>query len=72
MRISLVSTLLALGLFGAEGLAQTYRVRHERGTDFEKFKTFAWLEGTKVRDEASHAYIVQFITDAWLPRRIGG
>ncbi len=63
MRISLLFTLLALVLSGADGLAQTYRVRWERGTDFEKYKTYAWLDGTKVYDETSHSYIVQFIAD---------
>ena len=63
MRISFVLTILALALSGTDSLAQTYRVRHERGTDYEKFKTFAWMDGTRVYDETSHDYIVQFITD---------
>lgn len=63
MRMSFVLTLLALALSGANTFAQTYRVRYERGTDFEKFKTFAWMEGTRVSDETSHNHIVQFITD---------
>lgn len=49
-RVVLFAIILAEGLFAAAVDAQTIRVQWERGTDFSKYRTFAWVEGQSARD----------------------
>ena len=41
--------------------AQTTRVQWQRGTDFTKYQTYAWTEGTHVDDDANHRVIMEYV-----------
>ena len=59
---SLRLTLLVVILLAAtQAMSQTVRVRWERNTDFEKYQTYTWLDGTRVKDETSHRFIVEYV-----------
>jgi hypothetical protein len=55
------TVLLALAAGLASGQPPTVRVQWERGTDFSKYQTYAWLEGTRALDDEADALIVNTV-----------
>jgi hypothetical protein len=53
-------TILLLSVL-AQG--PSVRVQWERGTDFSKYQTYAWIEGTRALDDEADAIIVQAVDD---------
>ena len=53
--------LVVILLAATQAMSQTVRVRWERTTDFDKYQTYAWLDGTRVKDDQSHRFIVEYV-----------
>src|SRR5215831_5252345 len=49
--------------------AQKVKIEYDQATDFSKFKTFAWVQGTPLFDPELDAYVRNSITD--MLRHIG-
>jgi hypothetical protein len=58
LRLTLMVVIL---LAATQAMSQTVRVRWEPTTDFDKYQTYAWLEGTRVKDAHSHRFIVEYV-----------
>jgi hypothetical protein len=61
MRIGTLVTALGLALVSATASAQTVTYDYDKGTDFSKLKTYAWIDGITLRDELNHKRIVSAI-----------
>ncbi len=53
--------MLLLLLVAGSALAQQVSVDYDKGTDFSKYKTFAWVEGTPAQNPMVHQRIVEGI-----------
>jgi hypothetical protein len=67
-RITSLVTAAALTLFGAALTAQTISYDYDKGADFSKFRTYAWVGGATLPDQINHARIVGAV-DAQLASR---
>jgi hypothetical protein len=56
-----LTVLVVILLAATQAMAQTVRVQWERTTDFDKYQTYAWLDGTRVKDDHSHRFIVDYV-----------
>ena len=59
---TLVSAVLTICL-GTMVLCQHVAVDFDKGSDFSRFKTYAWVPGTDVPDELNHKRIVRAVDD---------
>jgi hypothetical protein len=58
----------SLALLGTVAFAQNVTYDFDRGADFSKFKTYAWVRGTNLNDELNHKRIMRAV-DAQLASR---
>jgi Domain of unknown function (DUF4136) len=71
MRMRIATTFVVaagLALAGSVAFAQAVTYDFDRTADFSKFKTYAWVQGTNLRDELNHERVVNAI-DAQLVRK---
>jgi hypothetical protein len=61
MRIARFVATASLALLGTVAFAQNVTYDYDRGADFSKFKTYAWVRGTSVNDELNHKRIVRAV-----------
>jgi hypothetical protein len=58
MRIATLLTALTLALTSATANAQSVSFDYDKGADFAKLKTYAWIDGTILLDEFNHKRVV--------------
>jgi uncharacterized protein DUF4136 len=68
MRIAAFVVAAGLALAGSVALAQAVTYDFDRTADFSKFKTYTWVQGTRVSDELNHERVVNAI-DSQLARK---
>jgi Domain of unknown function (DUF4136) len=61
MRIATFATAVGVALAGTIAIAQTVTYDFDRGTNFGKYKTYAWTRGTELADQLNHARVVRSI-----------
>lgn len=61
-------TGIAMVVAGAALMAQTVSYDYDKGADFKRFKTYAWVGGATLPDQLNHARIVGAV-DAELAQR---
>ena len=61
MRISTFAIAAGLALMGTVALAKTVTYDYDSGTDFSRYKTYAWSGGTELTDELNHARVVRAV-----------
>jgi uncharacterized protein DUF4136 len=61
MRLATFVSAALLIVTGAIGVAQSVNYDFDKGTDFSKFKTYAWVRGTELADELNHSRVVSAI-----------
>lgn len=54
----LAALITTLSLLSTAAAAQQVTYDYDRGTDFARFKTYAWVDGTILQDEFNHRRIV--------------
>ena len=62
MRITNFVTAAAVVLMGTIGLAQTITYDYDKSTDFSRFRTYAWVEGTNLTDQFNHQRVVDAVS----------
>jgi hypothetical protein len=68
MRIATFVTAACMVLLGTVALAQSVTYDFDRGVNFNKYRTYAWVSGTNLPDALNHRRIVNAI-DAQLAAR---
>jgi hypothetical protein len=58
--IAKLATIASLSLSSAAS-AQSVSYDYDKGTDFSKLKTYAWVSGTNLRDELNHKRIMDAV-----------
>lgn len=58
MRIATFVTTVCLTLLSTVAFAQSVTFDFDKGTDFSRFRTYAWVRGTNVPDALNHGRIV--------------
>jgi hypothetical protein len=48
-------------LTATDAVSQTVRVRWDKNAEKKEYLTYAWLEGTHVKDQQTHRYIVDYV-----------
>ncbi len=48
-------------LAATEAVSQTVRVRWDKSAEKKEYLTYAWLDGTHVKDQQTHRYIVDYV-----------
>jgi hypothetical protein len=61
MRIAMLVGTAGLALLSSTASAQSVTYDFDKGSDFSKFKSYAWATGTHVRDDLNHRRIVAAI-----------
>lgn len=61
MRKTVLLSTIGLALLTTAGAAQKVTYDYDKGTDFGKLKTYAWVRGTDVRDDLNHKRILAAI-----------
>jgi Domain of unknown function (DUF4136) len=61
MRIARVLFALAVGLLGSSASAQNVSHDYDKSAEFSRFKTYAWVPGTNLKDEINHKRVVAAI-----------
>jgi len=61
MRAAVLMGTVGLALLASTASAQKVTYDYAKGTDFSRLKTYAWSEGTPVRDQINHQRIVSAI-----------
>jgi hypothetical protein len=61
MRIRMFVTTASLTLLSAIALAQNVTYDFDRSADFSRFKTYAWVRGTNLRDELNHKRVMSAV-----------
>ena len=61
MRFARFVTTATLALVGTVVFAQNVTYDYDRGADFSKFKTYAWVRGTNLNDELNHKRIMRAV-----------
>lgn len=61
MRIGTLVGTASLALLARTGSAQDVTYDFDKAADFARFKTYAWIPGTNLRDELNHKRIVNAV-----------
>lgn len=61
MRIARFLSAVSLVLMGTMALAQNITYDFDRGTDFARFRSFAWVRGTVLNDGINHSRVVNAV-----------
>jgi hypothetical protein len=61
MRIQTFLTTACLALLGTIAFAQNVTYDFDKGTNFSKFRTYAWVQGTNLIDPLNHKRIVSAV-----------
>jgi hypothetical protein len=61
MRIAVLVGIAGLALVSTRALSQDVSYDYDTEADFSQFKTYAWVQGTNLRDELNHKRIVNAI-----------
>jgi hypothetical protein len=61
MRIGLSATALGIAMLGTIVAAQSVNYDYDRAVDFSRYKTYAWVRGTDLRDELNHKRVVRAV-----------
>jgi hypothetical protein len=61
MRIATLVSIAALALLSTSAAAQDISHDYDTDADFSRFKTYAWVQGTNLRDQLNHKRIVNAI-----------
>jgi hypothetical protein len=61
MRFATFASAAALALMGTVTLAQNITYDFDRSANFSRFRTYAWVRGTVLRDELNHTRIVNAV-----------
>ena len=61
MRITTLTTTLAVALLGTIALAQTVTHDFDRAANFSSYRSYAWVRGTNLDDPLNHNRIVRAV-----------
>jgi hypothetical protein len=61
MRVAKFLLAAGLALVGTRAAAQNVNYDYDKGAEFSKFKTYAWVAGTNLTDEINHERVVDAI-----------
>jgi hypothetical protein len=68
MRVAMLVGIAGMALLGSQAAAQDISYDYDKSADFTRYRTYAWVRGTEVKDEFNHRRIVSAI-DAQLGAR---
>lgn len=68
MRNRAYLTVLGVALLGTIAVAQSVNYDYDRAVNFSKFRTYAWVRGTVLKDELNHKRVVSAIDSQLLSK----
>ena len=68
MRNRAYLTLLGVALLGTIAVAQSVNYDYDRAVNFSKFRTYAWVRGTVLKDDLNHKRVVSAIDSQLLSK----
>ena len=61
MRLAALATAVGITLLGTVAIAQSVSYDFDRSANFSKFRTYGWIDGTRVADELNHKRVMRAI-----------